>query len=257
MKRLKSEFEQTFLIKDLMIGKVVDIDDPKKRNRVRVRILGLIDDETPDLECPWAEQGTPIFNGTKETSGISSVPRLGSFVYIQFLYGDPSKPVYLGYVRGDQDSSELQKNDDLTNTIHELRKSNQIGPELSPLNDKSVYPYNNVIETESDNIIELDDTKGNERIAIEHGKTGSFIEIRPDGTVQLKSIKDLYVIVKQMVEEYIEGNVNIKIKGNNTESIDGSVSITIGGDETKSVGGNESKSISGTFTLNASNIYLN
>jgi len=226
MKTLDQFTKDNFKLEYMYIGRVVNIQDPELRDRVQVRILGLISDDVLDENCPWAEQLTSIFSGTPTTTGVSSVPNIGSLVYIQFLYGDISRPIYTGYVRGASDSSNLHHLKDLTQTIHQKRIDNMIGPELTSLNDKTKYPYNNVIETKSGNIIELDDTEGNERIAIEHN-TGSYMEIRPDGKVILKSIDDLHLIVKKSVEEYIESNYNGVIKGKRTINIDGSDTQTV------------------------------
>lgn len=51
------------------------------------------------------------------------------------------------------------------------------------------YPYNNTMTTRSGHLVELDDTPGSERIQIFH-KSGSYIEILPDGTIVTKSVKD-------------------------------------------------------------------
>lgn len=51
------------------------------------------------------------------------------------------------------------------------------------------YPYNNTMTTRSGHLVEFDDTPGSERIHIFH-KSGSYIEILPDGTIVTKSVKD-------------------------------------------------------------------
>lgn len=54
---------------------------------------------------------------------------------------------------------------------------------------KAKYPYNNTMTTRSGHLVEFDDTPGSERIQIFH-KSGSYIEILPDGTIVTKSVKD-------------------------------------------------------------------
>ena len=54
------------------------------------------------------------------------------------------------------------------------------------LKEKSLYPFNHVIETESGHYVEIDDTKDNERIHVYH-KTGTFLEIDPLGNIILKT----------------------------------------------------------------------
>lgn len=240
MKSLMNASEENSKVPYLYIGTVTDINDPKQRDRVRVRIMGMISDDVSDDQCPWAEQGTPIFAGDYDTSGMSSVPRVGSLVWIAFAFGDTSRPVYLGYVRGASDSSKLQKAEDLSNTISSVREANMKGPELGPLNSSSEYPLNNVIETSSGNVIELDDTPGNERIDLAH-KTGAYFEIRPDGTVQIKSMKDFYHIVNGILNIYVENACNLNVKGSRTSEI----------------GSDDIYTIAGNYTVTASAINLN
>jgi hypothetical protein len=54
---------------------------------------------------------------------------------------------------------------------------------------KARYPFNNTMTTRSGHILEFDDTPGSERVQIFH-KSGSYIEILPDGTIVTKSVKD-------------------------------------------------------------------
>ena len=76
----------------------------------------------------------------------------------------------------------------------------------------AVYPYNHVFESESGHIMEIDDTKDNERLFTSH-RTGTSQEINPDGT-QVNIIKgDHYNIVSGKRQEVIEGNADITIGG--------------------------------------------
>lgn len=247
MKTLTHQTRDNFLLPYVYIGKITDIQDEFKRDRVRVRILGIIADDVPDNECPWAEQGSSIFSGTETTSGISTTPSKDSLVYVQFLHGDPSRPVYFGYVRGNKDGSGVHNLEDLSTTIHQTRLDNKIGPELDPLYDSSEYPLNNVLESKSGHIIEMDDTDGNNRVSMTHN-VGSYFEIRPDGTIQIKSIKDFYEIIKANIESYVEGNLNELIKGAVTKTVEGNYSETVKGTETKTVEGDSTITLAGRST---------
>ena len=229
MKELAGALEENSKIPYLYIGTVTDIDDPKNRDRVRVRIMGMIDDDVPDAECPWAEQGSSLFGGTYEEVGISSVPRVGSLVWLAFAYGDTSRPVYIGYVRGASDASSLQKGGDLSNTIASKRDSSLKGPELPPLNSSTQYPMNNVIQSSSGNVLEMDDTPGNERVVLGHETSGAYFEIRPDGTVQIKSMKDFYHIVNGILNLYVEQDLTTNVKGSRTGDPVEDNTITVGG----------------------------
>jgi hypothetical protein len=76
----------------------------------------------------------------------------------------------------------------------ELKTRNRIqgedGVVIEPASkNKARYPYNNTMTTRSGHIVEFDDTPGSERVHIFH-KSGSYIEILPDGTIVTKSVKD-------------------------------------------------------------------
>jgi len=76
----------------------------------------------------------------------------------------------------------------------------------------AVYPYNHVFESESGHIMEIDDTKDNERLFTSH-RTGTSQEISPDGT-QVNIIKgDHYNIVSGKRQAIIEGNMDLTIGG--------------------------------------------
>ena len=77
---------------------------------------------------------------------------------------------------------------------------------------QAVYPYNHVFESESGHIMEIDDTKDNERLFTSH-RTGTSQEISPDGT-QVNIIKgDHYNIVSGKRQAIIEGNMDLTIGG--------------------------------------------
>ena len=80
---------------------------------------------------------------------------------------------------------------------------------------KARYPYNNTMTTRSGHILEFDDTPGSERVQVYH-KSGSYLEILPDGTIVTKSVKD-YV-------QLAAGNMTIFNVG--SEGFDQNIEIT-------------------------------
>jgi hypothetical protein len=74
----------------------------------------------------------------------------------------------------------------------------------------TVYPFNQVKETESGHVIEYDDTPGQERIHEFH-RTGSFREIHPDGTKVEKIVNDNYTIILKDDHMHVEGNVYLTV----------------------------------------------
>jgi hypothetical protein len=66
----------------IYLGEVVDINDPLKEGRAKIKVFGLFDDlEIEDI--PWASQVNGIsFSG--DGNGRLSIPKLGSVVAVQF-----------------------------------------------------------------------------------------------------------------------------------------------------------------------------
>jgi hypothetical protein len=77
-------------------------------------------------------------------------------------------------------------------------------------------PYNKTLRTESGHVVEYDDTPGAERVHIFH-RSGSFIEMHPDGKVVYKSMGHGFLI--SMADQ------NIKVKGTCNISVDGEANI--------------------------------
>lgn len=97
------------------------------------------------------------------------------------------------------------------------------------------YPHNNCTQTPSGHIFELDDTKGRERVRLQH-RSGTFIEMHPNGDEVHKvygdgyeiTVKDKNILVKGKCNITIEGDADINIKGDKTEYIEGNYELHVG-----------------------------
>lgn len=138
----------------------------------------------------------------------------------------------------------------------------------------SQYPYNQVSETISGHVIEIDDTPGGERILIKH-RTGAGVELRQDGTVVVASTKnkievtgdDHHVIVEGDGNMVYKGNLNIKVTGEfNVECTDfniktnGNMNTEVKGSQRTVVGQTKADTVRGglsqTVTQQVTNTYL-
>lgn len=118
--------------------------------------------------------------------------------------------------------------------------SGWVEPE-SAANDENQpeYPYNNVTYSESGHIFELDDTPSRERVRLQH-RSGTFIEMHPNGDEVHKvygdgyeiTIKDRNVLIKGHCSVTIEGDSVVNVKGNKTERIEGNYELVVDGDFT-------------------------
>lgn len=70
-------------------AKVVDVNDPEKRGRIRVQcpyVLG-------ESKSPWCEPCIPV---AYDLGGDFYVPPIGDTVWVEFESGDSSKPIWVG-----------------------------------------------------------------------------------------------------------------------------------------------------------------
>jgi hypothetical protein len=167
-------------------GEVVDIDDPMKMGRVKVKeLIGHSLESNANLF--WCHVLMPTTGANAKGIGTSAVGlSLESKV---FGFRVDSK---LSYIIG----SFPYAVDDSNHSVSSYARGNgpvkkdyieQFGEK--PTEYAAKYPYNKTITTESGHVLELDDTPKAERIHVYH-KSGSYIEIFPDGTIITKSVKD-------------------------------------------------------------------
>lgn len=202
------------------VGVVEDRDDPEQQGRVRVRIYNVHGDpvETPKKDLPWAIILMPGYSASLKQVGVSATGiQVNSTVFGFFMDGnDATMPVIFGVMPGKNDLPKLAAGQ---NTINKQL----IGPEPESA-FRAKYPYNKVTQTESGHVIEVDDTPNFERMHTFH-RSGTYSEVDQSGRRVNKIVGDDYEIVQKNQTVYINGNVNIKVKGNYTLDVDGDVII--------------------------------
>lgn len=171
-------------------GTVVDIDDPLKMGRLKVKELIGHDKEDPN-NLFWCHVIMPPTGANAKGLGVSAVGmNLDSKV---FGFRVNSK---LSYIIGSFPYAVDDNNHSLS------RQARGIAPVkkdyIEELGEKKTeyaakYPHNKTITTESGHVLELDDTPKAERIHVYH-KSGSYVEIFPDGTIVTKSMKDSFSV---------------------------------------------------------------
>lgn len=207
--------------KNIFFGVVEDRNDPLKLGRVRVRIHTYhSEDKTkvPTDMLPWVPCLHSVMSACHEGIGLSPTGLLvGSTVKGMFLDGEAAQqPIvtgtYAGTPNGKSDISALATGEEkLTKGVAPLEPNDVAKPQ---------YPQNLVFDAECGSAIEVDSTPGAERISAYH-KSGSYIEMRPDGGVTLRSVTNNYQIILKDDVVYVGGNVKINVQGN--------VDMTVGG----------------------------
>lgn len=112
----------------------------------------------------------------------------------------------------------------------------------------SVYPYNNVTETESGHVFEIDDTPGNGRIHEFHN-SGTFYEIQASGDKITKVVGDEYEITLKDKKVYIKGNCDITIGGDAKMYVKGNMYTEVDGHQFNTIRGNRITKIQGNDLL--------
>jgi len=259
---------QNFIGKDGFIwwmGVIEQRNDPLKLGRCRVRIFGWHSEnlqQMPTEELPWA---SPCISPNSVM--LDSSPLIGDYVFGFFSDGlSAQAPIIMGMLpgivtsgptadKGFSDGTDYPVGEPTTSRLYRNEKVNDtpIGYHNNNLDvgvptasggswsePKSSYntkpPYNNVTETISGHVFELDDTPGSERIHLAH-KANTFFEIAPDGSKVTKVsgknyeiyLSDNNVHIKGTCNITIDGNANFYVKGNVTEKVDGAYTLNATG----------------------------
>lgn len=219
------------------VGVIEDVADPQKIGRVRVRCFSYHSDnreEIPTDTLPWA----PFLNSPAAMSAPVTVP--GDWCVGFFMDGDKAQqPVVLGTMIGipseksnpkegfsDPTGVHPRRIDEGTNShLSQENQSRQVKWKREtvakdvPSADNSSwsepqtqyaakYPFNHVLETDSGNSIELDDTEGAERVSIFH-RGGSFVEMHPNGDVVVRARGTQYSVSHVDNKIFVNGSVSI------------------------------------------------
>lgn len=75
-------------------GEVVDIEDPQKIGRVRIKVFGKFDN-IPNGMLPWARPKFLITPGDDTGAGFHNPPKLNSIVAVEFENGNIYEPFYM------------------------------------------------------------------------------------------------------------------------------------------------------------------
>lgn len=110
----------------------------------------------------------------------------------------------------------------------------------------SVYPLNQVRETVSGHVTEVDDTPGAERMLFKH-RTGSGVELRADGTVIISATNNTIRITAGDEKVIIEGDGHISYNGNLTLDVTGDYDVKVGGDYNVRVAGDKNEEVIGSI----------
>jgi hypothetical protein len=191
-------------------GKIHSIDDPEKLGRVQVEeVLGHSVGkyrENPD-NLFWSHVLMSPASANAKGVGMSPHGLTVDSKVLGFKINDA-----LSYVVG----TIAYAQDDNNHSISRYaREKGPVDKEyIEELGEKKTeyaakYPHNKTITTTSGHVLELDDTPKAERIHIYH-KSGSYVEIFPDGSIITKSVKDsVSVTMNDHAISVVKGDLQI------------------------------------------------
>lgn len=236
----------------IRFGTVKSVDDPKKLGRVKVKLYDIHRNiETKDL--PWSQvimpATTPAINGTGHSVNLA----VNSLVCGIFLDDTMQEFMVMGSLptktEGVEDNNVRVRAEADPNADEELG-SYQPASTYAP-----VYPYNNVMETESGHVKEYDDTPGAERIMERH-KSGTQYEISANGSKTERIVRDNYQLVVGHDTLEVFGDVRIIVSGNADIAVAGNMNTAVGGNFAATVTGTSNLTSTGDMTLKSDNIKL-
>ena len=244
----------------------------------------------PTEDLPWAYPISPITSASMNGIGTSPVgPVEGTWVVGYFRDGKSAQePVILGTIPGIQqdkpnpnagfndpnakypkedmlgesDTSRIARNENIDKTIIQTKKDNLESMDTVGIDGSSsitepttqysaTYPMNKVTETESGHVIEVDDTPGKERLHVYH-KSGTFIEVHPDGSMVVKTPSGFMSFKQQSSDIHVKGDANVTVDGNSNIFTKKDSNIKTGGNFTHNVpDGDYTLNVGGKVTISA------
>lgn len=220
----------------MMLGEVVAVEDPLKIGRVRVRVPGIFEPESP-----WA---FPMGMMLNEKEGFFRVPSLGANVIVFLNQGEVDHPYYMpgpfGAPDGNSDVPEQAPDGSPDITVLRFRDFH-ITLDGTPGAEKLI-----IEDLDSTNRIEFDRTSENFSINVEGEK---IVEIKGDRSVAIEEGDDsLNIQLGSRTVNIPTGDEIKTIGGSSTENITGPK--VIAGQTTVSISG------LGAVTINGASLAL-
>lgn len=208
---------------------MTDVSYPRKVTTIQA--IGPDDDQAfvdPNGVYPtqsYVEQNAPDVSSLARSGGSHASEKYGN---VRSIYDYP----------GGKDPT--QDNTDRT----------PVGP--PPSSKASTYPFNEVHQSESGHIHEIDDTPGSERIYTAH-RTGTYEEYRPDGSKVTNIVgkgwtavaDDYSIVVKGSCVVVIAGDADLRVGGDYNVKVQGNYNLQVEGDYRTLIGGSLNEEVYG------------
>lgn len=194
-------------------ARVMNVDDPEQRGRVKVFIPGLMTGPATDVnqQTDWADPVMLMGEHPDDVEvGTFVVPPVNTYVWVEFQQGHFDFPIYHGgFWRRNKEIPSLARGADDGSNIGPTT----VGPATVPMTTAGMsgYPKNRMMRTPAGHIIEVDDTDSRARIRIRH-KSGTVIEMQEDGKLVIHGTDEVD-IAAQALNVAVSGAANIAASG--------------------------------------------
>lgn len=206
----------------LLVGIVVDNNDPDKRQRIRVQVPNLLESQNTE-DLPWFAPRHISPYGIGDDFGVIRIPRVGSRVYVSFQDGDGSFGEYLADV--------------VTSAV------------TPPAEMLTNYPNRIGFFTPVGDIAYLD--LSTKEMMLRRA-SGTSIKIDADGNVTMVVAGNFTQTVKGDYNLIVEGDAGVVTKGDHTNMVSGDLGTIIQGSQTTTVSGSQTNNVSGSRTVTCS-----
>jgi len=211
----------------LVVGKGGEEIWVDSHGRVKVQFPWDRDGKKNENSSCWVRVSSPWAG---KNWGIIHIPRIGQEVIVDFIEGDPDRPIITGRVYNAEQAPPYSLPADQTQSGVKSRSSKEGG-------------------SDNFNEIRLEDKKGSEQIVI-HAEKDMQVTVEHDRSESIGNNET--VSIGKDRKESVGADESITIGANRKETVGKNESISIDGNRSESVGKNESVSISGTRSLSVS-----
>jgi hypothetical protein len=168
------------------LGEVMDVEDPQKMGRVKVKVFGKLD-EIPTEDIPWAYPGNNHTGGSATGGGFISVPKKGSLVSVKFDCGNLQHPEYF-FLQNISDELKEEIKESYTNAhsiIYDTVTEGSVKIYFTEKKGLMIDYKQSQINIKPDKSIDLHTASGK-----------SKIELLDDGTININASENVFVKCK-------------------------------------------------------------
>ena len=155
--------------------------------------------------------------------GAVFLPRIGQEVIVEFLDGNPDRPIVTGAVYNGESKPPYPLPDNAT---------------------KSTIKSNSSKGGQGFNEFRFEDKKGSEQVFL-HAEKDEDVRVKNDAKEWIGN--DRHLVVKANQYESVDKDKHTHVKGDQVEKVDGNVGRTVAKDEIAKIGGNDHIAITGDY----------